>query len=151
MEAPSAAGPQKLQSAPPPKPKRRRGNPLKALYRACAGAVCENSSQIANALVAQTLEGDQHSAKMLLALCVKPPSEKRKKKKRSLALEWGSEPEWVPPPEPESQKPARNSFPNAPFAPFEDVPPIRVDLQAASCELRTTNCELSKPLHSKMR
>ena len=142
MQARPVAPPE-TQSAPPPKPKRRRGNPLKALYRACAGAVCENSSQIANALVAQTLEGDQHSAKMLLALCVKPPSEKRKKKKRSLALEWGSEPEWVPPSEPESQKPARNSFPNAPFAPFEDVPPIRVDLQAASCELRTTNCELS--------
>ena len=91
MQARPVAPPE-TQSAPPPKPKRRRGNPLKALYRACAGAVCENSSQIANALVAQTLEGDQHSAKMLLALCVKPPSEKRKKKKRSLALEWGSEP-----------------------------------------------------------
>ena len=92
------------QEAPPvAKPKRQRGNALKALRRSAARIVLQNSDKIAEALLSETLTGDSQTGKLLIALSEKPPSGKRKKKKRSLALEWTNEPEWNPAEDPETK------------------------------------------------
>jgi hypothetical protein len=85
--------------------KRDRVDPLTRLGKTAAQYVRLNSRQIVEALLTQTLTGDVQSGKLLLSLCIKPPSEEPKKKKRSLATEWRNEPEWVFEDEPKLQIP----------------------------------------------
>jgi hypothetical protein len=75
--------------------KRDRVDPLTRLRKTATQYVRLNSKEVIEALLTRTLTGDTQSARLLLSLCIKPPSEKRKKKKRSLATEWANEPEWV--------------------------------------------------------
>jgi hypothetical protein len=83
--------------SPKPKPKRVRGNAIERLTRATARHVRDNSDNLANALFAQALKGDVNCTKLLVALIEKIPPRKRKRKFKSIALEWANSPEWKGP------------------------------------------------------
>ncbi|HEX3893668.1 MAG TPA: prolyl oligopeptidase family serine peptidase [Terracidiphilus sp.] len=79
--------------------KRVRGTGFRRITRACANALRDHADQIAATLLDLSLKGNTSCTRLLVDLAEKAPQRAPRKPKvaprRSAAMQWASEPEWV--------------------------------------------------------